>query len=176
MLTPAPLVWTSSVPQLELLTHVRAPAGDWGQFSRDGRTLLYGDDAGRAWLYDTRTWRPRGRVFAGHTGSVLTVNLSPDGRMLATTGSDGTTRLWDVAAGRPIGTALPGIAGHDVAAAFVDGGTHLVTVDDDGRGFSWDVRPRSWAQRACDVAGRTLTRAEWDDALPNRTYAPACGR
>ena len=84
---------------------------------------------------------------------------------------DGTTRLWDVAAGRPIGTALPGIAGHDVAAAFVDGGTHLVTVDDNGRGFSWDVRPRSWAQRACDVAGRTLTRAEWDDLLPNRPYA-----
>ena len=122
-----------SIPQLELLTHVRAPAGSWGRFSRDGRTLLYGDDAGRAWLYDTRTWRPRGRVLAGHTGPVLTVNLSPDGRMLATTGRDGTTRLWDVAAGRPIGTALPGIAGHDVAAAFVGGGTHLVTVDDHGR-------------------------------------------
>ena len=165
-----------SVPQLELLTHVRAPAGDWGQFSRDGRTLLYGDDAGRAWLYDTRTWRPRGRVLAGHTGPVVTVNLSPDGRMLATTGPRRHDAVVDVAAGRPIGTALPGIAGHDVAAAFVGGGTHLVTVDDHGRGFSWDVRPRSWAQRACDVAGRTLTRAEWDDALPNRTYAPACGR
>ena len=31
-------------------------------------------------------------------------------------------------------------------------------------------------RRACAVAGRTLTRAEWNDALPERTYAPACAR
>jgi WD40 repeat protein/DNA-binding SARP family transcriptional activator len=165
-----------SVPQLELLTKVHAPAGDWGQFSRDGRTLLYGDDAGRTWLYDTRTWRPRGRPLAGATGPVLTVDLSPDGRMLSTTSADGTTQLWDVASHRPIGTALPGIADHEVAAAFVGGGSHLVTVYDNGRAYSWDVRPRSWAQRACDIAGRTLTTAEWQDALPNRAYTPACGR
>jgi WD40 repeat protein/DNA-binding SARP family transcriptional activator len=165
-----------SVPQLEVLTKAHAPAGDWGQFSRDGRTLLYGDDAGRTWLYDTRTWRPRGRPLAGATGPILTANLSPDGRMLATTSTDGTTRLWDVASHRPIGTALPGIANHDVAAAFVEGGTHLITVYDNGRAYSWDVRPRSWAQRACDIAGRTLTPAEWQDALPNRRYTPACGR
>ena len=29
-------------------------------------------------------------------------------------------------------------------------------------------------QRACTIAGRTLTRAEWDDVLPARDYAPAC--
>ena len=163
------------VPQLELLTKVRAPAGDWSQFSRDGRTLLYGDDAGRTWMYDTHTWRPRGRPLAGATGPVLTVNLSPDGRMLATTSTDGTTRLWDVASHRPIGTALPGIADHDVAAAFVEGGSQLVTVYDNGRAYRWDVRPRAWAQEACDIAGRTLTPAEWQDALPNRAYTPACG-
>jgi WD40 repeat protein len=165
-----------SVPQLELLTTVRAPVGDWGQFSRDGRTLLYGDDAGRTWLYDTRTWRPRGRPFAGATGPVLTVDLSPDGRMLAATSTDGTTRLWDVASHRPIGAALPGIADHDVASAFVEGGSHLITVYDNGRAYSWDVRPRSWAQTACDIAGRTLTPAEWQDTLPNLAYTPACGR
>jgi hypothetical protein len=26
------------------------------------------------------------------------------------------------------------------------------------------------------VAGRTLTRTEWQDALPGRDYAPACRR
>ena len=105
---------------------------------------------------------------------MVTVNVSPDGQTLATTSDDGTTRLWDVPAGRPIGTALPGLAQHDVAAAFIDGGSRLVTLHDNGRGFLWDVQPRSWARRACEVAGRTLSRAEWNDTLPERTYAPAC--
>jgi WD40 repeat protein len=105
---------------------------------------------------------------------VDTVNVSPDGQTLATTSDDGTTRLWDVASGRPVGAALPGLSGHEPTAAFVDGGTHLVTLHDNGRGDLWDIQPRSWSRRACQVAGRTLTRAEWDDALPERTYAPAC--
>ena len=145
-----------------------APAGDWGQFSRDGRTLLYGDDAGRTWLYDTRTWRPRGRPLAGHTGPVLTVNLSPDGQTLATTSTDGTTRLWDVASHRPIGTALPGIANHNVAAAFVDGGNHLVTVYDNGRATA-GTRIPPMGQTACDIAGRTLTPAEGPPCRTART-------
>jgi WD40 repeat protein len=137
--------------------------------------LLYGDRAGRAWIFDTRTWT-RGRPLVGHTRAVLTVDLSPDGRTLATTSLDGTTRLWDLPSGRGIGTPLPGFADHAVGAAFVDGGTHLVTVYDNGAGYLWDVRPQSWARRACEVAGRTLTRAEWHDVLPERHYAPACPR
>ena len=109
-----------------------------------------------------------------HTGAVDTVNFSPDGRTLATTSDDGTTRLWEIPSGRPIGTALPGLAQHDTAAAFVDGGHRLVTLQDTGRGNLWDIQPQSWARRACQVAGRTLTRAEWNDALPERAYAPAC--
>ncbi|MGE5287074.1 MAG: WD40 repeat domain-containing protein [Micromonosporaceae bacterium] len=163
-----------SVPQLAPLTTVRAPAGRTVRFSPDGRLLVFGDDQGRVWLYDTRTWRPRGRPLAAHNGAVDTVNLSPNGQTLATTSDDGTTRLWDVPSGRPIGAALPGLAQHDVAAAFVDGGNRLVTLADNGGGHLWDVQPRSWARRACQIAGRTLTRREWNDALPERTYAPAC--
>ena len=150
------------------------PAGAWGRFSSDGHLLLYGDRSGRAWIFDTRTWRPRGRPLVGHTGPVVTVNLSPDGRTVATTSEDGTTRLWDLASGRAIGTPLPGLPDHRLGAVFVDGGTHLVSLYDNGRGYLWDVRPQSWARRACEVAGRTLTRAEWQTALPERDYAPAC--
>ena len=44
----------------------------------------------------------------------------------------------------------------------------------DGRGYRWDVRAASWERQACQIAGRRLTRAEWHEALPDRTYAPAC--
>jgi WD40 repeat protein len=163
-----------SIPRLADLKTVRAPAGRSLQFSPDGRLLAFGDLHGRVWYYDTSTWRPRGRPLVAHTGAVDTINVSPDGQTLATTSDDGTTRLWDLASRRPIGAALPGLAGHDLAAAFVDGGTRLVTLHDNGRGYLWDIQPRSWARRACQVAGRTLTRAEWDDVLPERPYAPAC--
>jgi WD40 repeat protein len=165
-----------SVPLLKSIAHVPAPVGEWGRFSRDGRLLLYGDEAGRARLFDTRTWRPRGQPLVGHTGGVLTVSLSSDGGTLATTSLDGTTRLWDVPTGRVIGTALPGVPDHAVSGAFVDGGRSLVTVYDNGRAYLWDVRPDSWARRACEVAGRTLTRAEWHEVLPERDYAPECPR
>ncbi len=176
VVTPDPptAIQILSVPQLSQLRTVRAPPGKAVRFSGDGRLLLYGDTQGRVWLYDTHTWKPRGRPLAAHTGAVDTVNLSPDGRTLATTSDDGTTRLWDFPSGRPISAALPGLAQHDAAAAFVDRGSHLVTLDHNGRGYLWDIQPRSWARRACQIAGRTLTRTEWNDALPERTYAPAC--
>jgi WD40 repeat protein/DNA-binding SARP family transcriptional activator len=163
-----------SVPSLATLKRLPADAGTTVRFSPDGRLLAFGDVQGRVWLYDTRTWRARGGPLITGTSAVVTVTFSPDGQTLATTSDDGTTRLWDVPSGRPIGGALPSPAPHYVAAAFVDGGTHLVTLQDNGTGSLWDVRPQSWARRACQVAGRTLTRQEWTDALPDRAAAPAC--
>jgi WD40 repeat protein len=95
---------------------------------------------------------------------------------VATSSSDGTIRLWDVASSRPIGTPLRGIPNVQVGVVFTRGGTHLVGVYDSGQGYSWYVRPSSWARHACAVAGRPLTRAEWEEALPGRQYDPACRR
>jgi WD40 repeat protein len=100
--------------------------------------------------------------------------LSPNERWLATSLGDGSTQLWDPASGRPIGTPLPRIPGSPGRAAFVADGTGLVTIGRDGRGDLWDLRPASWARRACAIAGRTLSRSEWRNALPERRYAPAC--
>jgi WD40 repeat protein len=162
-----------SMPRAVLLKRVSVPPGRQTQFSRDGRLLFYGDEAGRVWTYDTRTWKPRGRPLAGHERPGRFA-LSADDRVLATTAADGTTQLWDVGSGRPIGTALPGAPGQPVSAAFLDRGRALVTLHDNGRGYVWNVRPQTWADRACTIAGRTLTPAEWHDALPERDYAPAC--
>jgi WD40 repeat protein len=162
-----------SIPRLAVLARVRARAGTQTQFSRDGRQLFYGDDAGLVWTLDTRTWKPRGSPLGSQSGAGRFA-LSADSRVLAITAGDGTTQLWDVPSRRQIGGALPRVAGRHVRTAFVDGGNELVTLDENGRGYVWDVRPRSWARRACSVAGRPLTPAEWRDALPDRDYKPAC--
>jgi WD40 repeat protein len=163
-----------SVPELELIRTVRAPLGTLGRFSADGRSLIYGDREGGVWTFDTRTWKPRGRPLPGPV-PLVAADLSPDGRLLAITSVDGTARLWDVASRRPIGGTLAGRSGDVVGAGFVHAGRELAVMHDRG-GYVWDVRPSSWERHACAVAGRTLTRAEWEDALPQREYAPACRR
>jgi WD40 repeat protein len=163
-----------SVPSLRRVAEIPMPYGRWSRFSRDGRLLILGDHEGRAQLYDGHTFEPRGRPLVGHAGYILTADFSPDGTLVATSSSDGTIRLWDTGSGRPIGAPLAGIPNVQVGGVFTRGGTHLATVYDNGQGYSWDVRPSSWARHACAVAGRPLTRAEWNDALPGHSYEPAC--
>jgi WD40 repeat protein len=163
-----------AVPSLRRIERIPQRYGRWSRFSADGQVLILGDPEGRAQLYDGHTIEPRGRPLLGHAGFILTEAFSPDGRTVATSSSDGTVRLWDVASGRPIGSPLPGIPNAQVGVVFTRGGTHVAAVYESGQGYSWDVRPGSWAHRACAVAGRRLTRAEWEEALPGRSYEPAC--
>ena len=53
-------------------------------------------------------------------------------------------------------------------------GRHLLMTAGNGEGAVWDIDPESWKQRACAIANRTLTREEWEEFLPGRTYEPAC--
>ena len=57
---------------------------------------------------------------------------------------------------------------------FTPDGAYLFAITDAGRAYRWDIRPSSWARHACKIAGRRLTRTEWNDVLPERDYAPAC--
>jgi hypothetical protein len=50
-----------------------------------------------------------------------------------------------------------------------------VTAFQDGPVLLWDVDPTSWPSRACALAGRRLTKQEWNDFLPGRPYKPSCG-
>jgi hypothetical protein len=37
-----------------------------------------------------------------------------------------------------------------------------------------DLDPAHWQTTACHLAGRNLTRAEWDQYLPGRPYQTTC--
>ena len=50
----------------------------------------------------------------------------------------------------------------------------LLVVDDHGNGFTWPTSLAAWEQRACTVAGRNLTRAEWTRYLPGHPYTRVC--
>jgi WD40 repeat protein len=145
------------------------------RFTPDGRYVIGGGGLdGWARLWSTKTWQPVGRTLAGHTGAALAASVSPDGRTVATGSTDGTIRLYDVATQEQVGAPLPALPNRPVVPLFTADGDYLLAITHSGQAYRWDVRPSAWAQRACAVAGRTLTRAEWNDALPGRKYAPAC--
>ena len=98
------------------------------------------------------------------TGWANTVDFSPDGRILAPAASDGTVRLVDVRTRIEIATPVPGLVSEE-AAEFTPDGKQLLVVYATGAGFAWDVDPAVWRHRACAVARRTLTQAEWQEFL-----------
>jgi WD40 repeat protein/DNA-binding SARP family transcriptional activator len=147
---------------------------DFARFTSDGRFLLVASRKGWARLWSVETGRPASREFGGHAGEVTSASMSPDGGTIATGSTDGTIRLWDVRTERALGAALPGVPNRPVVPQFTPDGAHLLAITNAGRAFRWDVRPSRWAQQACAVAGRPLTRSEWQEVLPGHDYAPAC--
>ena len=57
---------------------------------------------------------------------------------------------------------------------FSPDGKTLVTTGYAGNVYLWDVDPESWKARACEIAGRNLTQAEWARDLPGLPYEKTC--
>jgi DNA-binding SARP family transcriptional activator/WD40 repeat protein len=125
-------------------------------------------------------WNPiTGAQIAGPVtvaaGPVTSIAFDPSGRRFATTGSqDGTTKLWFTSTLQQEGTALDTGDGTTSNAIFEHGGATLLAVNSDGTASNWPVSLSAWERRACTVAGRTLTRAEWSQFVPGQPYARVC--
>ena len=148
-------------------------------FSPDGRTLAVGsaDKTVRLWNV-TDLARPvgLGRPLTGPGGYVYSVAFSPDGRTLASGATDGSVRLWGVSdLARPdLEAALTGPAQQVWSVAFSPAGTTLAAGSNDGTVRLWDTQARAAAASVCATGGQPLTRAEWADYVPGRSYAPPC--
>lgn len=143
------------------------------RFSPDGNQIATGDLQGRVDLWDVRTGRRAGPALTGLNGAVVSVSYDPSGTRLATTGFDGNVRLWDIASRKAIGSPLA--ASHDGGwGMFSPSGKNVIVVFGSGLGVVWNVDPAAWADQACGVAHRNLTRSEWADFLPQTRYRPSC--
>jgi WD40 repeat protein len=118
-------------------------------------------------LWDAATGESRG-ILAGHTTAVRAVAFSPDSKLLLSTGDDGTVRLWDVEGRKPIATLQSHAQGYGYGVAFSPNSQWLVSVGNDLRSYInvRDLDPLALLSRACDLAGRNLTQAEWSLYLP----------
>ena len=137
------------------------------------RLLITGDDDGVTRVWSTTDWRPVTPPLSGQAGAFERASVAAGDRLLATANTDGTVALWDPTTGRQLGTPLPGPPG-DLAVSFTPDGRWLFASYTTGHAYRWDMRPASWRARACAVAGRALTRAEWAQFEPAQPYTPVC--
>ncbi len=142
-----------------------------GQFSPDDLLLIAGSFSGRVHVINARTGEPTLPPLLAHAGLVGSLNFSPDGSEFATTGVDGLTYLWDSQTGRALGEPF-NASGNAMNFFSKDGSTLYVSRFDTI--FAFDVSVAAQTARACEIAGRTLTQAEWNRYLPDRPYQDPC--
>ena len=113
-------------------------------------------------------------------GFVDSLAVDSSGETLAAGGTDGATWLFDLASRTQLGTPLGANPFSATAAVFVgsgDGSPLALAVTSDNSIATltrWNLRAAFLAARACLVARRNLTRLEWEQILPNLTYAKVC--
>jgi DNA-binding SARP family transcriptional activator/WD40 repeat protein len=143
-------------------------------WSADGGTILVVGDGGGLHVVDVASRQDRGQALASDAARTQVEWLS-DGHTVAVSGSGVTVRLFDV--DRSVArSGLPAAIGNLVTPAFMvpDPTDDLVVLSDQEWVMSYPMTPSSWLRTACGIAGRDLTRAEWDRYLPGRPFEATC--
>jgi WD40 repeat protein/DNA-binding SARP family transcriptional activator len=172
------IIWNIGESRVENTIPVNEDGVAWADVSNDGTALVTGGGSAGVRLWRIPTGEPIGTAFT-FSSQVNTVDLSSDGRTLVAAG-EGLVTVWDVATGSVLGQSwFPGVGPQDedptLAAAFTSDGRKLFIVLETGEAWVWDVDPVSWEARTCQIAGRSLSEAEWSVNLPDRPYEPTCG-
>jgi class 3 adenylate cyclase/WD40 repeat protein len=145
-----------------------------GVFITPADQLFVSSIGGELTQYDLDTLEPI-RTFGGSRGYVQRVFGSLDGSIIVTNGGDRSVTLFDVASGVRLGAPI----------TVADDALNNIALSPDGKRLAvnssegvqiWDLEPSHWTDTACRVAGRNLTREEWDtnigDLAPYRASCP----
>jgi DNA-binding SARP family transcriptional activator/WD40 repeat protein len=147
-----------------------AQATSW-EFSPDGSVLATADATGNMRLLDARslTWAsPDSGAAWGYDR-----DYAPDGSQIAAVRADRIS-LWDGDTGAYVASLpLPADA-RLVSIAYLEDSSGLIIAAADGRTWTADTRTPSWPERACSLAGRNLTKAQWTQFFPSRSYHATC--
>jgi DNA-binding SARP family transcriptional activator/WD40 repeat protein len=138
--------------------------------SPDGRLVAGSDLAGVMRLFDARTLEWVGPSSGAPWGEDR--DYAPDGRQIAAV-VEGRVSLWDGRTGA-YQASLPVDASGPLSVAYLADGSGLVVAAADGRTWTVDTRVGAWVSRACTLAGRNLSRAEWRRYFPSRDYRETC--
>jgi WD40 repeat protein/DNA-binding SARP family transcriptional activator len=144
-------------------------------FAPQRSLLAAGTVGGTVELWDLARGRLLGSPLLADSSAIADLAFDPSGERFVTTGArGGDAKLWFTSDLEQEGPRLATDAGDTAAATFEPNGDGLLVLDSLGFGFSWPSSLRAWEQRACAVAGRNLTRAEWTQLVGGGHYAIVC--
>jgi WD40 repeat protein/class 3 adenylate cyclase/tRNA A-37 threonylcarbamoyl transferase component Bud32/energy-coupling factor transporter ATP-binding protein EcfA2 len=164
-------VWDARTGKRQLSVSVDGYATSL-DFSPDGGLLAAGTNDGKILLLTARNAARPGPTIEVGKDEINSVSFSPDGGLLAASSADQTATVWDVASRSRLGTTFPTTQGAAPVAHFAPDGDLVISYLADA--VKWPMNPRTWERFACDVAGRDLTVAEWEEILPNRDHERVC--
>ena len=137
--------------------------------------LAAGTLDGTVEMWDPATGRRLASPLLADSSGIADVAFDPSGQRFAITGSqDGTIKVWFTSSLEQEGPRLAADPGSTATAAFAPDGAGLLAVDDGGGAFTWPMALTNWERRACSLAGRNLTRAEWAQFVSGPHYASVC--
>ena len=138
----------------------------------DSREIGLGTEDGQALFLDARTGREAQPPLQAAAGSIGYLSFSPDGHALTVAGADNAVNVWDLRTRKHIGNPFGPYPGEVPPTYFEPDGKLLIVLP--GNAVQWPTDVETWERFACDVVGRNLTRAEWTELLPNRSYQRVC--
>jgi len=104
--------------------------------------------------------------------SVRAVSFAPDGSLFAAALGTNAVVLWD---GRSLQQLRAPLSLRRAnALSFSPDGAVLAALGRGGDALIVATGLEQWRRSACDLAGRALTRAEWEHFVPGAGYDPAC--
>jgi WD40 repeat protein len=143
-------------------------------FSPDGTWLASGSFAGPVRLWRMTAPADTPVVLETGAGTTTAASFDPTGRWLAIIDGAGRLTLWNMERETPRLAPLPASPAPLSQVVFDPRGERLATTDRAGNVLLWDLRADALLERACGVAGRNLTREEWNRFIDVESYRATC--
>lgn len=143
-------------------------------FSPDGVYFASGNRDGSITLWDAGTLTRLEQTLGYETGArARSLAFSPDGKILAAGYTDRGVILWDVEDRKELIRPFYNHTSNNIfSLAFSKDGNTLASAGNEI--ILWKANPQQWIETTCQIAGRNLTRDEWNLFFPGQEYAQTC--